>query len=76
MSRCPFARFNRAIGLQAPETGEIERAAEAKGMRMALQRGSEDGCYRRMLKAISTGHSTGQKLRGAMFVAGLLTDKK
>lgn len=45
-------------------------------MSRALKRGDDDGVYRQMLRAISTGHSIGQKLRGAMFVAGLLTDRK
>ena len=76
MSRCPFASFNRALGLGDDSAETFDAAAEAKGMQRALKRGEEEGVYRKMLRGITASHSTGQKIRGAMFVAGLLTDKR
>lgn len=64
------------IGLgPASEEEVFDQKAETRGMQRALKRGQEDGVYREMLKSISTGHSIGQKLRGAMFMAGLMTDR-
>lgn len=78
MSKCPFAGFNKLIGLgpSDPDGSEdFDQAAEDRGMQRALKRGKEGGGYRDMLVAITRGHSIGQKLRGAMFVAGLMQNR-
>ena len=44
------------------EEEEKERRKEEAGMKRALKRGSDDGSYKKMLKAIRSGHSVGQML--------------
>ena len=44
---------------------EKEKRKEEAGMKRALKRGSDDGSYRKMLKAIRSGHSAGQMLRAS-----------
>ena len=56
MSKCPFAGFNKLIGLgpSDPDGSEdFDQAAEDRGMQRALKRGKEGGGYRDMLVAIT-----------------------
>lgn len=52
-----------------------QRAAEEKQMTVTRNKGRDGGLFRAMMDEIRGGHSVGQALRGAMFVAGLLTDR-
>lgn len=56
-------------------TDAEQRAAEDKQMTATRNKGREGGLFRSMMDQIRSGHSVGQALRGAMFVAGLLTDR-